>query len=115
MNFKEEFLLPLLKNNIPIELSFDKEAEELGYVVSGFYKSGTVILIPNEHSVLVKARYNEQTTIDTLGQLVGINNLWWERSKGRYEGWSNPDSMWISLLKEFGYIKEKTKTIIYYE
>ncbi len=83
------------------------------YELSGFYKSGTVVVdISNK---TITARYAEVTKYDDLkDSLVAVNYHWWCISKGRSDGWENPDKQWEPLLLEYGYIKMVVKTSVEY-
>lgn len=85
------------------------------FIVDGFYKSGTVCVDIDECTIT--ARYDEVSSIynnDLIQTLVDINYDWWLRSKDRYDGWKNPDSLWIKLLMEYGLIHEEKKTVVNY-
>ncbi len=93
--------------NIPVSLNYDKETDSLEYKISGFYKSGDVILYEDGDEITCKQRYDSVDVINSFEDLVGINYYWWESSKDRYEGWRDPDSNWLERLIEFGYMKKK--------
>lgn len=98
------FIQELLEHGINIELTKDS------FLVSGFYKSGTVeVKCRGEHDWYAKARYNETKDIEELRDLVSLNHTWWVRGKDRWpEGWSQPDSNWVPLLEKFEFITPKT-------
>ena len=97
------FIQELLEHGINVELTKDS------FLVSGFYKSGVVeVKCRGEHDWCAKARYNETTSIEELRDLVSLNHYWWQCSKDRYDGWSQPDSNWVPLLEKFGFITPKT-------
>lgn len=80
------FIQELLEHDIPVSLTKD------GFVVEGFYKSGTIeIQCRNEADWYAVARYQEKTDVEDIQDIVAINHLWWLRGKERYEGWSQPD------------------------
>lgn len=96
----------LLESGLNVLLSYDKDKNQHKYEVSGFYKSGTVILtIESDTTLLATARYNEKTVINNLTDIVQLNYDWWLHSKERFSGWSHPDESWITLLTKQGLIK----------
>jgi len=92
------------------------ENGELGYHLSGFYKSGHVILHEDNNFIYALARYDEITILNDdetpFDSLVMLNYDWWKRSKGKYEGWANPDPLWLPYFIDKGLVKEKI-TITY--
>ena len=91
-------ILDLLKNNISVAFSYNYETSEIEYTIDGFYKSGMVLLIERGEKLIATSRYNEQTDIINLIDLVQLNYNWWDTSKDRFSGWKNPDPKWIPLL-----------------
>lgn len=107
-------VLGLLKNNIAVALNYNHETSEIEYTIDGFYKSGTVLLIDKGEKLIAISRYNEQTDIFDLIDLVQLNYSWWNTSKDRFSGWRHPDPKWIPLLEKYGFITKKTETITTY-
>jgi hypothetical protein len=95
----------LLENNIPFSMETKNE-----YILNGFYKSGEVRLIETDGKLIAHARYNEQTAIEKLSDLVALNYDWWLNSRDRFDGWKSPESIWIPLLEKYGFIKSVTVT-----
>jgi hypothetical protein len=90
----------LIENNIEVILT--KE----GYKIGGFYKSGTILLLPQEGDVFIAVdRYGEKDDIDDLERLVGLNFSWWIKQHQ-----TNPDPNWLPLLEKFNYVKVKQVT-----
>ena len=107
---KHSYLIEeLLSHGVKISLDIDNNG--VYYKVDGFYKSGSISLyqINYEKSPHFKAisRYGEVDYIDDLCDLALLNLRWWNTSKGRFDGWRQPDSNWKSLLLKCGLIKEK--------
>lgn len=100
-----QFILELVEEGIPVTLQKGGV-----YHIEGFYKSSGVHLCYNasQDTWIATARYDEETYISSLKNLVALNYSWWQKSKDRYEGWAQPDPLWVPLLRRFGYIKEKT-------
>ena len=109
----ESIIKQVLQRKIQVELTL--KDDEIAYVISGFYKSGTVTLYQAGYNVYVKARYDEVDKIESFDELVSINYHWWQRSKERYDGWVNPDEAWIEDLIRLNYVKRKEQTVITYE
>ena len=85
------------------------------YQIDGFYKSGTVTLVPlGEGRYQVRARYDEISEIDSFEDLVGINAQWWERSRTRSDGWEAPHPKWVGDLVRCGYVHVETRTVSTY-
>jgi hypothetical protein len=78
------------------------------FYIKGFYKSSGITVQWDSVCWVATARYNEVSQIDNMHDLVCLNYSWWQRSKDRFDGWSQPESAWVPLLLKFGYIKEKT-------
>lgn len=109
----EEIIKELLENNISVELEL--YGNKIAYKVSGFYKSDTVLLVPEEESITCIARYAEEDNVYNIEDLLYINKKWWERSKDRYAGWINPDSNWVNLYIKYGILKKVTKEVTEYQ
>lgn len=105
----------LIENNIPVITTFNPQTKKKEYILEGFYKSGTVKLIETDDKLTAIARYNEETNIESLYDIVQLNYEWWISSKERFDGWKNPDQLWIPLLIKYNFIKHVIKTIEYYE
>jgi len=96
------FIQELLEADIPVSLTKDS------FIVDGFYKSGTVeIKCRNEADWYAVARYQEKTDIEDIQDLVALNYYWWQSGKERYEGWNQPNSRWLPLLVQYGYVTAK--------
>ena len=104
-----------LENDIPVTTTINPQTKKKEYMLEGFYKSGIVKLIEEDDKLIAISRYNERTNVESLFDIVLLNYEWWVSSKERYEGWENPDNMWIPLLLKFNLIKHVVKTIEYYE
>lgn len=123
-----ELVQTLLDANLSLGLT--KE----GFTVDGFYKSGTVTLVPMDQTpeyrdvpysfkqgrarvrdvrkeqvekplFVAHSRYDGRDDVNSLSDLVSLNHLWWMRSKERFGGWSEPEEPWLSLMAEAGYVK----------
>ena len=79
-------------------MEYSKTSKQIEYIVDGFYKSGTIKLIENEDELTAVARYDEQSEIDSLYDLVSLNHEWWIRSKDRFDGWKEPDLSWLPFF-----------------
>lgn len=88
-----------------IQMCVSKE----GFIVSGFYKSGTILLVPIKDTdiFLAKARYDDTHIIKSFEDLVEYNYTWWARSVGRYKGWEKFDPSWKIPIKEYLNIGEE--------
>ena len=102
----------LVLRNIPVVIRMEDGV--IGYHLEGFYKSGGVRLRRDPEGYVVADRYKNELIHD-LCDLVAIHMRWWESSKDRWEGWQQPDELWIPLLLEFGYIvaEEVPAKVIY--
>lgn len=82
------------------------------FVLGGFYKSGDIQLrrlAGDRTSYTAFDRYDCETTINELRDLVEMNFDWWQRSKKRGNpGWEQPNEMWIPLLVKFGFVAKQT-------
>lgn len=85
------------------------------FSVGGFYKSGTVEVDIEKETIT--SRYDEISEFnnDLKQSLTKLNYDWWNRSKDRYDGWSNPDSSWEPLLLEYGFISKSEKIVVEYK
>jgi len=101
----------LIENNISVSIEYDQSINKLVYILKGFYKSDTIKLIETDDKLIAHARYEEETLIESLRDIVELNYRWWKSSKDRFEGWANPDSQWLPLLLKYGFIKEEIKVI----
>jgi maltose-binding protein MalE len=66
----------LLRHNIDIWIDYDKETDEIIYVVNGFYKSGTVKLKITEGEIIAESRYDQIDVIEDLEDFVKLNYRW---------------------------------------
>lgn len=106
-----------LGKHISVELVRHEESVSgLAYKVLGFYKSGSVLLIPRASGdLLAISRYDERTELDNFRDLVSLNYDWWERSKDRAPSiWGTPEDCWADWMVEFGYIKRTVRTVVEY-
>lgn len=96
------FIQELLEAGVDVSLTKD------GFVVDGFYKSGTIEVKQNiGNGWEAFARYGSVDPIRDTIDVVGINYHWWQQSKDRFDGWSQPDSRWLPLLVKYGYVTAK--------
>lgn len=114
----ENILETLLNYGIRVELVIhpdddQRERHPFGFRIGGFYKSGSVTLMPYDDDGTLYAidRYNGKREIYDIRSLCALNVEWWERSKNRYDGWADPDINWIPLLIEYGFINEKVMEV----
>lgn len=114
-------ILGLLGEGISVEMVLHgpNEAREVAYKVGGFYKSGTVTLVPgcgNQNEMFeAYTRYGEYLWIEDMEDLIALNHDWWARSRHRGGGWDAPDSNWLRLLTVAGLVKANTQTVTTYE
>lgn len=103
----------LLKNEIPVKMRW--EEGRICYELEGFSKSGFVMLVPVNSKedpnllFVCKQRYNKESDIVDLRDIVFVNYCWWLDYKDR-EPFQNPDPIWLPLLIQFGFIKEEVET-----
>lgn len=80
-----------------------QKLNETNYEVFGFYKSGSIIVDLDKNEIV--ARYNERTkfesSMDLLGELIQLNHVWYERSKDRWQGWSEMDANWVKIEEDY--------------
>lgn len=107
----ESILAELLLHKITVVMNWDSTYGIFTYEISGFYKSGTVRLIPMGGKIEAHSRYNEVDEIDSIKDLCFLNLHWWKSSRDRYDGWKSPDGAWIPLLEKYGMISTKTETV----
>lgn len=103
----EGLIYELLRRGIPVSLCVVDG--KVAYSVNGFYKSGTANLVPSGEGFVAHTRYGDKCDIHSLTDLALLNLEWWGRSKERFSGWAQPDSMWRPILLELGLIEEKTE------
>jgi hypothetical protein len=105
---------PLLKEMVEGDIPFTFSAH--GVIVDGFYKSGTVRLVPcwDGDKVMKWDVFDRYTTNDAaqtityFADLVALNADWWRRSYNRMEkGWSI-DERWKKHLIAAGFAEEQT-------
>jgi hypothetical protein len=111
-----EIIVTLVQNEIPVSI-VQKEIDgekQIGFEVDGFYKSGTVFLLPtSDRTFTAISRYNERTDIAFIEDLVALNYEWWDRSKDRgFDGWKSPDCRWMALLEKGGYVKTEMQKVV---
>lgn len=106
----------IVKNGIPIQLSFNKEKNKMIYTIDGFYKSGSIDLEEKDdgNDLIATARYGEQTLVCNFNDLVSLNYDWWMYSKDRYDGWKTPEGCWLPFLLDMGLVKKTVETITKY-
>lgn len=106
----------IVKNGIPIQLSFNKEKNKMIYTIDGFYKSGSIDLEEKDggNDLIATARYGEQTLVCNFNDLVSLNYDWWMYSKDRYDGWKNPESCWLPFLIDMGLVTKTVETVVKY-
>lgn len=93
-----DFITTLVERGIPVLLIRE------GFEIDGFYKSGTIRVSKTPDGWRAYARYEQVTDIEDVEDLVALNYNWWQGYKLAYEGWSQPDSRWVGLLEEYGFI-----------
>lgn len=95
----------LVDNDIEVVLT--KE----GYRLGGFYKSGTMLLVPYENgqNFMAVDRYGSKKEILELEDIVSLNFYWWIK-----EHQTNPNPNWLPLLEKFNFVKVRqvTTTIV---
>lgn len=105
-----EIILELVEKEFPVAIRKD------GFIIEGFYKSGTVRLEPKEDGTFTAhSRYDQEDTIESFDDLVYLNHEWWSYSKGRSEGWLKPDEKWAKEMVRLGLVKRKEETVVHYE
>lgn len=107
--FKNILLNELVVRGLEVKVSSE------GYKVDGFYKSGSVTLIPvdpeNPISPLTCVqRYDEKEEVKNFDDLVLINFKWWDRSTKR--GWGSPDAFWLPHFERLNLVKVSTQTVV---
>lgn len=109
----EKLIRDLLEKGFTISGVTLSENGDLQFELQGFYKSGSVKIYADSNYIYALARYNEITELNytnPFDSLVNLNYEWWQKSKSRYEGWSQPNSDWLPYLIEKGLVTEKTIT-----
>ena len=120
-NLDKELILrslqfPLVKELIDKEVPFEVTKE--GIRLGGFYKSGTLLLVPlNDSSELFTAldRYDADDLIRDFTDILSIQLHWFRDSETRWEGKQSPDPIWEKHLIEYGLLKKVTETVTRYE
>jgi hypothetical protein len=109
-----ELLLDMIKGGIDFKIT------QTGIVVDGFYKSGTITLVPNlsedgaiecRMSWTAIDRYGKESTVVTFSDLVSLNAEWWERSWERMPGGWGIEEKWKPHLVAAGFAEEQTKCV----
>lgn len=95
----------LVKEGITVTLLVNEKSVEVDYELDGFYKSGSVVLQTqpegSEYPFLAVARYDEQTPIYDIHDVVELNLYWHNVSKDRFDGWHEYDPDWVGLIKKY--------------
>lgn len=99
---KNPIICAIVERGIPLKITID------GFVIEGFYKSNEIKLKPmiDLFGFTAISRYNEKIYIKHFDDLVYLNYEWWKRSKNRFDGWKNPDPLWINDMVRLDLIKE---------
>jgi hypothetical protein len=120
-------LRTLVMNGVQVELTtFDLKDYGtpepcLAFKVHGFYKSDSVTLVPTEfisenHSGAIYMafdRYNMMEAIYSVQDIVALNAHWWQKTIERNPSHTiGPDSQWVKLLEEHGYIRTRTVKVV---
>ena len=102
----------LVLRNIPVIIKMEDGV--IGYYLEGFYKSGGVRLRRDPEGYVFTDRYTTKL-IEGIEDLSYEHLRWWDASKERYEGWQQPEELWIPLLLEFNCIvaEEVPAKIVY--
>lgn len=109
---------PILKGLVEAGIRVQLDTE--GYRVFGFYKSDSILLIPNAEYdsglpvYVSKDRYGGQDSIRTLKDMVFLNSIWLQRTSERDGGGVYPNSEWEPLLLEHGYLKKEIQKVTRY-
>lgn len=105
----------LVKRGIKVEIRQGEVGPEF-FIGSGFYKSdGPAYLVDEGDEVVLHMRYDELRIVDSIWDIVHESYRWYEYSKDRFDGWSQPDPAWVELYESCGYGKMVTKTIHVWE
>ena len=111
MNFPD-LITELLAYGVPVCLGSDEAG--VFFDVGGFYKSATFKLYPfpdgEGYSFHGMARGGVWEPISNLHDLAIKNYEWWVLSRGRFDGWRQPDAAWAPILLRYGLIEAKEKT-----
>lgn len=95
-----------------IDKGFGLSLQKDGFVLEGFYKSGTVRLEPKEDGTFTAhSRYNQQDEISSIDDLVYLNRQWWRYSKDRFEGWKKPEEKWAKEMVRLGILKTRIERL----
>jgi hypothetical protein len=108
-------VMELIKSGVRVFSEHSIQTGKPEFVVEGFYKSGTAVLIEVDGKIIAHSRYDKKTEINSLYDLAVLNYDWWKSSKDRFEGWANPDTMWIPILEKFNLITKKIETLTTWE
>lgn len=99
-----DFIWQLVEEGIPVELT------KAGFKLPGFYKSGEITIVPCEpcwgKTWKALQRYNEEDHVESVEDVVSINNSWRLRQNNGEES-KPPDCHWAALLEKHGYLKKK--------
>lgn len=100
-----ERLLALAVELVELGLVITLRKGEHGLVLEfpdGFYKSdGHATARETDLGLYLFARYQEQTEIRCARDVVAVSYNWWQSSKGRFEGWKEPEPKWGLLYQKF--------------
>lgn len=72
-------------------------------ILDGFYKSdGMAYLVSDDNSgAVLKTRYDQQDSIESVRDVVKISLEWFAHSKDRYIGWNIAPGHWQKLYDEY--------------
>lgn len=95
----------LVKEGIEVTLQVNETSVEVDFEIAGFYKSGSVLLQTqpegSEYPFLAVARYDEQTPIYDIHDVVELNLYWHNVSKDRFAGWHEYDPEWVEIIEKY--------------
>ncbi len=86
-------ILECLKQEIPVELSYDEDGECVIYVVGGFCKSSQAeLIVQTDNTILAKTRYDQMDTIESFQDLAELAFEWFDKSCS--DTWQTPPPCW---------------------
>lgn len=109
----ESILLECLKRGLRLEAEWDKEREEIVYLIPGFSKSSYArcyimtfqpVTGPAEEFLECHTRYDQVDHIRSFEDLAYLADDWWRRQQRDYP---TPPSDWADIFIELG-IARKT-------
>lgn len=109
----EDIIQKYLERGGQIEIVMHKGEPAISLV--GFYKSNRLLLLPKndgEDYVQSIARYDERETVRVWYDIVLINYHWWVESKDRFDGWADPDHVFLEDFKRHNLIEVETVEVI---